>query len=211
MLLTVLAVLALLQVVVAVAVGRAELIVLAVIAMVLAGGLALFSMTRLPTIVELLAPEQESGEFDSVTGVRNLAYLEERLRQFEQHARETLRPSIVIYIDLVNLEQVNRDFGYTTGDIVLKTIAQLIVRSARNCDIVGRVVGDEFAVVLPDSTIRDAETVSQKVRGQIKEFHMDLGRRGTIDYLSCKIGTAVFPTDGPSPEAVIGAARANMS
>jgi diguanylate cyclase (GGDEF)-like protein len=206
-----LAVLGLVQVAVAIAVGADQLVVLGLLVMIVAGGAGAYSIFVLPSLVDQLAPRHEGGEFDPVSGVRNLPYLEERLREFEQHARETLRPSMVVYIDLVNLEQVNRDFGYTTGDIVLKAIAQIIVRCSRNCDIVGRVVGDEFAVVMPDSTVRDARALIDEVRAEIEQFHMDLGRRGAIDYLSCEVGTAVFPSDGPSPQAVIAAARADMS
>jgi diguanylate cyclase (GGDEF)-like protein len=206
-----LAVLALVQFVVAVATGAERMVALSIVSLLVAGAGAAFAFIAVPPLLERLTPQQEAGEFDSVTGVRNLAYVQERLGELEQHARETLRPAIVLYIDLENLPRVNKDFGYTVGDIVLKTVAQLIARSARNGDTVGRVVGDEFVIVMPDSTIADAEVVAEAIRQEVDEFHMDLRRRGAIDYLSCKIGTAVFPTDGASPNAVIAAARAAMS
>lgn len=112
---------------------------------------------------------------------------------------------------MVNIDRVNNDLGYTTGDIVLKAVARLIAQAAQDAHIFGRVVGDEFVVVMPDSTIRNAEALPATVHEAIESFHMDLGRRGTINYLACRIDTAVFATGGPGPEALIATARIKIS
>jgi GGDEF domain-containing protein len=71
--------------------------------------------------------------------------------------------------------------------------------------------GDEFMVVMPDCSLAEAEPAINIIRGGINAYRLDLGKRGMIDYVSCKIGTGVFPTDGNSPEAIMAAVRDKMA
>lgn len=180
---------------------------IAVIALALATALTAHAFYVLGSF----AKQRAGAGTDPRTGVLTIEGLAARLKQEAKRAMQSGTPTIVLYVDMVNLERVNQDFGYTTGDIVLGEMAQVIKQTARAGDVVGRVGGDEFMVIMPNCTLQEAEPALAIIRGGVNAYRLDLGKRGTIDYVSCKIGTAVFPTDGNSLEAIITAARAKMT
>lgn len=155
---------------------------------------------------------REGGRFtDTHTGVFTLEYLKSCLEQEYRRALETGVSATVIYVDMQNLERVNHSFGYTVGDIALKALAQICADEIRSGDILGRVGGDEFLIVLPETNLDQARPVVQNIEQAIREYRLDLGKRGVIDYLSCRTGVAVFPADGGNPEDIIAAAHENMA
>jgi len=156
--------------------------------------------------------ERQGGRFtDPHTGVFTLEYLKSCLDQEYRRALETGVSATVIYVDMRNLERVNHSFGYTVGDIALKALAQICADEIRSGDVLGRVGGDEFLIVLPETNLDQARPVVENIEQAIREYRLDLGKRGVIDYLSCRTGTAVFPADGSNPEDIIAAAHENMA
>jgi diguanylate cyclase (GGDEF)-like protein len=116
----------------------------------------------------------------------------------------------VVYADLVHLEQVNQSFGHAVGDIVLKAIAQLVAGHVRRGDILGRVGGDEFLIVMPETTVGEAEVVVKAIRKAIRDYRLELGKRGTVDFLNCKTGVAAFPAEAETPIEIIAVARQKL-
>lgn len=156
--------------------------------------------------------ERLSGASTDVsTGVFSLDYLKASLDHERRRAAETGTSTAVAYVDMVNLERANRDFGHTVGDIVLKAVAQLIANGVRRGDVVGRVGGDEFLVIMPETTLEEAASVVTAIKEAIEGYRLDLGKRGAIDFLGCKAGLAVFPSEGESPESIIDVARGRLS
>jgi len=147
---------------------------------------------------------------DTATGVYSLSYLTSYLERERERVRQTGRPAAVAYLDLINLDRVNHSFGHAVGDIVLKSVAQLIADNIRQGDIVGRVGGDEFLVVMPETPLPQAESLLANLRSVIAGYRLDLGKRGTIDFLGCKIGLAAFPIEGGTPADIIQAAREKL-
>jgi len=147
---------------------------------------------------------------DAVTGVFTLNYLQSYLETARKRAYETNQSAIVGYLDLVNLERVNGSAGHAVGDIVLKAVAQLIAGHLRGGDIVGRVGGDEFLIIMPETTVAEAQPVIESIVEAIRGYRLDLGKKGVVDFLNCKSGLAVFPSDGESPEDIMAAAREHL-
>ncbi|MGD2175770.1 MAG: GGDEF domain-containing protein [Candidatus Brocadiaceae bacterium] len=155
--------------------------------------------------------QSQSGRFtDAHTGVFTLEYLNSCLEQEHKRARESGIGATVAYLDLENLERVNHNFGYTVGDIALKAIADLVSGCLRPGDVLGRIGGDQFLIVMPETDMDDAAAVAGKVEQAVEEYCLDLGKRGRIDYLRCNTGIAAFPADGETPEDIIAAAHANV-
>ncbi|KPK62426.1 MAG: hypothetical protein AMK73_06120 [Planctomycetes bacterium SM23_32] len=148
---------------------------------------------------------------DTRTGVFSLSYLRSCLEQEHRRAVELGVPAAVVYVDMVDLDRVNQDFGHAIGDIVLKAVAQLIADRVRTGDVVGRVGGDEFAVIMPEAGLREAEGIVRGIVGAIKGYQLELGKRGQIDFLGCRTGVAVFPAEGNTPDEIIAAARDKMA
>lgn len=148
---------------------------------------------------------------DSATGVFTLDYLKSCLENERRRVEEIQAGSaIVAYVDMVNLERVNRAFGHAIGDIVLKGLAQQIAGSTRRGDVVGRVGGDEFLIVMPETRPDEAQEVVNAIEEAVKSYRLDLGKKGKIDFVECHVGLAVFPDEGEVPEEVIAAARGRL-
>ncbi|MHC4592189.1 MAG: GGDEF domain-containing protein, partial [Planctomycetota bacterium] len=109
---------------------------------------------------------------DVNTGVFSLDYLKSSLDHERRRATKTGTSTVVAYVDMVNLERANRNFGHTIGDIVLKAAAQLIATGVRRGDIVGRVGGDEFLVIMPETALEEAASVVTAIREAIEGYRL---------------------------------------
>ncbi len=171
--------------------------------------LTAYSFHLVSGLVEIC--RRSGGRFtDQHTGVFTLDYLKSCLEQEYHRALETGVAATVIYVDMQHLERVNHSFGYTVGDIALKALAEVLSGNIRPGDILGRVGGDEFLIVLPETNLNDARSVAEGIEKAIGAYRLDLGKRGVIDYLRCRTGMAAFPAEGSTPEDIIAAAHQNM-
>jgi diguanylate cyclase (GGDEF)-like protein/PAS domain S-box-containing protein len=106
---------------------------------------------------------------DELTGLRNRRYIVERLEEEFQRARRTGRPLGLIMLDVDLFKQVNDAFGHLFGDVVLRVIAARIRSILRKHDLVGRVGGEEFLVICPDSSLDDTVVVAERIRNSINK------------------------------------------
>jgi len=150
------------------------------------------------------------GITDPVTGLFTMDYLRKCLESERQTAEEMGVSAAVVYLDMANLDQVNHRFGFTVGDIVLKGLARLMAAEIRSGDILGRAGGDEFMLVMPETTPAEAGPVAQAIQEAVSRYRLDLGKRGVIDFMECRAGVAVFPAEGRSVEEVAAAARGKI-
>ncbi|MFO8008833.1 MAG: GGDEF domain-containing protein [Candidatus Brocadiia bacterium] len=151
------------------------------------------------------------GRFtDAHTGVFTLEYLNSCLEQERRRAEQSDVSAAVVCLDLRGLEKVNRSFGYTVGNIALKALANLMAEYIRPGDVLGRAGGAQFVMLMPETTEQQAEILAGKIAEAIEGYTLDLGKRGTIDYLNCEMGVAVFPLEGETPEEIIVAAHSKI-
>jgi diguanylate cyclase (GGDEF)-like protein len=87
---------------------------------------------------------------DDLTGLKNRRYIREFTRQIIEHAEKENRRITLLIFDIDNLKQYNDIYGHSAGDEILRQVAVLIRRCCRSHDVVGRIGGDEFAVVFWD-------------------------------------------------------------
>lgn len=108
---------------------------------------------------------------DALTSLWNRRALDRRLsEEWNRHARNGGAMSLLL-IDLDRFKGINDDFGHQAGDDVLVQAAQLIRRTVRISDIVARMGGEEFVVLLPDSDAAAAMAVAEKVRAAFEGAH----------------------------------------
>lgn len=105
---------------------------------------------------------------DVVTGIYNRAYFENKMQLLEGERRV---PVGIIICDVDGLKFVNDSFGHLRGDALLETAADIIKRSFREEDIVARIGGDEFAILLPDSTASVVELACSRIRDSVDRFN----------------------------------------
>ena len=111
---------------------------------------------------------------DALTGVYNKHYLDLYLANEEAKNRTDKRrrgPYTIIYSDLDNLKSANDTFGHEAGDILLKKMAQVFNDNTRHEDIIARIGGDEFVIILPHSGPEEGEVLINRFRRQCEEWN----------------------------------------
>ena len=100
---------------------------------------------------------------DQLTGLANRRHFQEVLDAFYHQARRYRRPLSLVILDVDYFKAVNDAGGHRAGDELLKIVAQAIRRACRKADLPGRIGGDEFAVLLPETTAGDAQAVAERI------------------------------------------------
>lgn len=135
---------------------------------------------------------EEQAFTDTLTGLKNRRALDMVLQRLSAGST----PFAVMQIDLDFFKQVNDTLGHAAGDHVLQTVARVIVEETRSTDIVARVGGDEFTVVLPD--VRSDKILQRVGRRIIRRLEVPIPFQGDRCEISASIGTA-FIKEGYTP------------
>lgn len=129
---------------------------------------------------------------DPLTGLFNRRFMQESLQKELQRSRRKQRSLAIIFLDLDHFKRFNDTFGHDAGDSVLKSIADIFRVHFRTDDVICRYGGEEFAVILPESTIEDAARRAEALRLATRD--LKLVYRGTsLDPPTLSIGIAGFP------------------
>lgn len=143
--------------------------------------------------------------FDSLTEVPNRASFFERLERALNNARRADESMVVLFLDLDRFKPINDSLGHTAGDQLLKAVARRLLYCIRENDMVARVGGDEFAILLTDlSSAQEAENTAVKTAQRIlSQFVSAFLIEGREVYTSTSIGIAIYPRDGQLPEELV--------
>jgi len=151
---------------------------------------------------------RHQASHDVLTGLPNRKYFSERLDQSISAARHYGHPCALMFIDLDRFKCVNDSLGHDAGDILLKIISQRIHSCLRGDDLLFRMGGDEFTVILTTAGETEAaDLVAKRILAavgnpvSIQEHELLIG---------ASIGIAVFPGDGDNPETLLKNADAAM-
>jgi diguanylate cyclase (GGDEF) domain len=147
------------------------------------------------------------AHFDMVTGLPNRALLADRLAQETARARRGSLGFAVLLFDLDGFKSVNDTWGHAAGDRVLTLVGERARKCVRASDTVGRLGGDEFLAILPETSVEGAQGVAAKLGAALAEPYPH--ESGTA-YLSASIGIALFPDSGADPEQLQRAADAAL-
>jgi diguanylate cyclase (GGDEF)-like protein/PAS domain S-box-containing protein len=139
---------------------------------------------------------------DPLTGLANYRRLAEVLDMEIKRSERTGREFAVLLFDLDGLKKINDSYGHMTGSHALCRVAD-VLSFCRDIDTAARYGGDEFAVVLPETTVEAANQVAERICNSI-------ANDGIEPKLSVSIGVAVFPRDGERIEALLRAADVAM-
>lgn len=132
---------------------------------------------------------------DSLTGLYNQRHFSSRLKQEMERARRRRYPLSLLLLDLDNFKSYNDTHGHLAGDRALEEMGKIVLGSIRrDIDTGFRYGGDEFAVILPETTRQQATTVAQRIR--------DSFGKKELDRLTTSIGLIEFGPDDPA-EAVM--------
>ena len=132
---------------------------------------------------------------DPLTGLANRRYFFAQLEQELVRSDRYRRPLSVLMLDIDHFKKINDTHGHQQGDIVLKGLAEIIRVVFRKCDIIGRVGGEEFAVLLPETPYPNSEMAAEQLRVAVAGHPFALGK--TNETLSVTVSLGGLSLDEP--------------
>ena len=140
---------------------------------------------------------------DALTGILNRRGFTEAAERELARASRYHRPFVLAYVDVRGLKTVNDTEGHLMGDELIKTVAGLMKESARADDVVGRIGGDEFALLLAEQTAESAAPVIRRIQARVAEARAEMEISAPWELT---IGMASFPDDGETLEELLNTA-----
>ena len=145
---------------------------------------------------------REQSIRDPLTRLFNRRFLEESLERELQIANRKKQSIAVLFLDLDHFKRFNDTFGHDAGDMVLQSLADLFRTFFRATDICCRYGGEEFAIVLPESSSQDAVIRAEALRSEVKSLDCSIRSR----LLGCSrfsAGVAAFPEHGSTSDELL--------
>lgn len=150
---------------------------------------------------------------DGLTGVLNRRGLQESAAKMRSICQRIHLPMSLLIVDLDFFKKVNDVYGHLVGDVVLKACAKNIKSALRGGDLVGRYGGEEFLILLPNTSEIEAAALAERVRRLVEETPVDISdvesiSRSTLTAIKCtvSIGVAGSETGGYDVEGLIASA-----
>lgn len=140
---------------------------------VLNRGLALFAIWTTAVVaymhLKALARLEPLATIDQLTGLYNRHYFTSMLVKQINIWRRYQRPLSLLMLDIDFFKQVNDTYGHQGGDAVLKAVADICKNTVRDIDIVARIGGEEFAILLPSALISGAMQTAERIRAEVEK------------------------------------------
>ena len=196
--------------------ARSELAVPLFVSNRVMGSLQLFSSSlgtfvledaRLLWILALVAENLLTREYSSeglvhfaftdyLTGLRTRGYFEQQLDLEFKRAERRRQTFALLMVDIDGFKELNDSAGHHVGDEVLRQVASILSQDMREIDTVARYGGDEFVIILPETTEQGATYVAQRLRRAVEQARFAAGTPGALQHLTVSIGLAVYERDG---------------
>ncbi len=130
--------------------------------------------------------------YDTLTGLYNRRYFEERLGVDAQKSFYSRTPLSLVMVDIDHFKKINDTFGHTEGDQVLCKISSLLKTSVRKKDTVARYGGEEFILILPEAGLEESFVIAERIRRQVENTSFEVGQAQVN--LTLSMGISNFPS-----------------
>jgi diguanylate cyclase (GGDEF)-like protein/putative nucleotidyltransferase with HDIG domain len=140
-----------------------------------------------------------------LTGVKTHRFFMEALSSEWKRSSRAGRSFALVLMDLDRFKFVNDFYGHLEGDLVLQRVGQILETNCRRSDVVARYGGDEFVILMPETTMEQARQLSSKLRSWISADQLLREKN-----ISASFGIACYPLHGSSPQELIQVADASM-
>ena len=134
------------------------------------------------------------ARFDNLTDSCNRGYGLTLLERQIKLARRRKSPVLLAYIDIDNFKDINDTFGHEEGDKVLKEVVKLLKSTLREIDIICRMGGDEFLLIFPDSSLKEASLIKERLNKNLTKLNQTLKKLYKIEL---SIGLSCYDPDNP--------------
>lgn len=139
---------------------------------------------------EMVEMQAVLGHTDLLTTLPNRRAFEAELQRLVAEYQDKRQPFAVMLVDLDEFKQINTDYGHLGGDVVLRGIADLLKNNLRGGDVVARCGGEEFALLMVDTTLAQSLPLAERMRTTIENAQHSYGSRGLR--VTASLGTAQF-------------------
>jgi diguanylate cyclase (GGDEF)-like protein len=151
----------------------------------------------------LLEAAEQLATRDSLTGIASRRQFDESLARESARSQRLGSPLTLVLFDVDHFKRINDSYGHTTGDAVLRDVADTIVANTKSFDVAARYGGDEFVLLLPGCGRHDALGVTERVRSEI-------GRRLHGVLATVSAGVASMPDNAHDGNRLLSAADAAL-
>lgn len=175
------------------------------------------------SVIELVAPQialaieraawqQRANQFqvmsitDPLTGLHNRRYLEARLTEELSRSKRYDYPLSFMMIDIDDFKLYNDGNGHQAGDRALEITAQCLRAALRKVDVASRYGGEEFSILLPQTTLEEAGVIADRIRRKINSTEFTHGKSQPLGAVTVSIGLSAFSKSLDSAEAIVRAA-----
>lgn len=148
------------------------------------------------------------AEHDALTGLINRRRFQKKLEDTIAFAQRYQQQGALLFIDLDQFKYVNDTYGHQYGDEYLLDVSRRLAQVLRRTDVLGRLGGDEFGVVIPKCSYEEASTVGMALLGALAQENLEHG--GKVVPVSASIGIALFPSQSAVPSDLLAKADAAM-
>jgi diguanylate cyclase (GGDEF)-like protein/putative nucleotidyltransferase with HDIG domain len=148
---------------------------------------------------------QEQAITDGLTGVKTHRFLMEALSAEWKRSTRAGRSFALVLMDLDRFKFVNDFYGHLEGNIILQRVGHLLVQNCRRSDVVARYGGDEFVILMPETSVEQARQLASKLRGWIASDPLLRDKNITASF-----GIAGFPVHGSTPQELVQVADSSM-
>lgn len=135
---------------------------------------------------------------DGLSGLLNRSHWESVVTEELARARRSARPLALVMLDVDHFKSINDRFGHPVGDAAIRRVAGLVRASIRSSDVAGRYGGEEFCVLLPDTSLEDAYVVAERIRRTIESASIEAA--GHAIRCTVSVGVAVADTGAPAAD-----------
>lgn len=147
---------------------------------------------------------------DGLTGLYNRRFFNDELdREMQRSMRHFLKMSLIL-VDVDHFKKYNDTNGHQAGDEVLKKVAAVFRETTRVCDMECRYGGEEFALILPETSKMQALIIAEKLRKKIEETCFPHQEKQPLGNLTISAGVATFPDDSLNVKQLIESADAGL-
>ena len=140
--------------------------------------------------------------YDNLTGLLNRREFDNRLNDEVRRAKRVRRPFVLLLLDVDYFKHINDNYGHQAGDHVLRVLAGLLKKQVREVDFVGRTGGEEFGIILTETSEQDARETAERIRRVVEEKQFAINEQKPV-HVTLSIGMATYPDDGANTDMLI--------
>lgn len=142
---------------------------------------------------------------DELTETFNYRYFVQKLQEEKRRAARYELPLSLIMVDIDWFKKLNDSYGHEVGNIVLRSLSEIIKRCIRDVDVFCRYGGEEFVIILPQTPQVEATQIAERIRQQIEKAVIDVGKVGKLK-VTVSVGVTSFPENGKSQDELLAVA-----